>query len=212
MACGNYFVKNAAKYYCLEPDIPSEVFSLPEKEMQEEIERIHKDFWEFDVPEILAEFKRELKERVEKLKTKVKTAFEPYIDLIEEEEWTKEGLRVSTVVFYSGGVEVDGGTDELIVEVVILLRSGYYSGANFDYEIIFGNAWGDKFDELEERFLAWVRNKRTKRSLEKIIEKFLSEIDDALNELFEKYSTKVYCSSVTASNGETYYVPCENDE
>ena len=104
---------------------------------------------------------------------------------------------------------------DVFVVVDIVIRTGYYENANFDYNIKFdiGDEKNVSEDELFDTLVdnAMYYNDMSKEEAvrnakfaEKFLEKAMADLRNEVEKIFEQYSTPLNCIGV-ASNGEALY-------
>lgn len=108
----------------------------------------------------------------------------------------------------------------LFVDIEILMRSGYYKGANLDYEIKYsvGNV---EFDDLSEAFQAYFDvaawdfdmnkglAKIQAKNAAKRLEAMSNELVENVEKILKENCTHILQVSMRFSNGETWYSEVE---
>jgi hypothetical protein len=118
-------------------------------------------------------------------------------------------------------IEVISATDEVAgvpftVSVEVLMRPGYYEGANLDYEINY-NVESVEFDDLSEAFQAYFDvaawdfdmnkglAKIQAKNAAKRLEAMSNELVENVENILKKNCTHILQVSARFSNGETWY-------
>lgn len=133
-------------------------------------------------------------------------------DIVFEEENKSDGDRS-----YPGRVfgEVQGKGKyyekldlQVDVSLDVVVRSGYYSGGNFDYNFKI-DLNGDVVDDVEDIDLQYEANglkqaRQYEKYVKAYVEKELSRLQEVVEKVYEQFTTPLKCLGV-ASNGEAFY-------
>lgn len=130
------------------------------------------------------------------------------------DKWESNGLRSYDGTIFAEKTEwkTFAGA-EFGVKIQCIARSGYYDGANFDWEVTFEDAGGNDFDEVDESdikdILEYYADSPKVKGIvaphvAKWLEKTKTELVEKVEKVYEMYTDKLV---VTArfSNGETMY-------
>ena len=125
------------------------------------------------------------------------------------------GTYIASKTVYKSFGELEVG-----IEIKAILRSGYYSGANIDWEVNY-NLAGDSFsdekpdkDDIIEAFwryydvkagMATIQSKNIFKFYEKTEQELVNEVEAILTEV-----TEPLVVTARFSNGETWYAPADN--
>jgi len=188
MGTSNFYNKNANRVYaCLMAEQDEESGGI-----------IYPEIWEID------EFKENLRDTIaERCKGNFNYEYE-YGDDGERNFYGQFIMTISKMIKFHDWY--------IHPKVLIILRAGYYSGANLDYEVTFENDWNSDYEDIKSCIKDAFWNSELNEGLraihsaklERKIESVLDELIEFVEKIFEDFTTPLRVVA-RSSNGATIY-------